>query len=65
MTLSNERIVTIILAVASALGAGGSGFLATDSALESDKRAACGEALVVLAESYAVALQQERARNSE
>ncbi len=62
MAISNERIVTIILAVATALGAGGSGFLANDSALESDKRAACGEALVLVAEGYSAALEVERAR---
>lgn len=56
--LRNERILTIILAVASALGAGVSSYLAT----ESDKRVACGEVLLQVAESYAVALQQERAR---
>ncbi len=59
MQISNERLVKIILAVASALGAGGSGFLVTS---ESSKSAACGDVLMQMAESYSVALEQERAR---
>lgn len=59
VTLSNDRIVSIIIALATAaLGATGTSYLST----ESEKRVACGEVLVQMAESYAVALQQERAR---
>ncbi|MEE9386407.1 MAG: hypothetical protein V3V08_23580 [Nannocystaceae bacterium] len=56
MQLSNERLVSLLFALAAA--AGGSGILVT----ESDKRAACGEVLMQVTESYAVALQQERER---
>lgn len=56
MNLSSDRIVSLLIALAAAV-AGAGGFVT-----ESDKRAACGEVLLQVSESYSAALQAERAR---